>query len=418
MMKRLLIATALSLVLPGLALADKTVEFWTFIDPAGDSPRSKAVAQIIRTFEEQNAGVKVKPTVFAWNQIGLAVMKAGQAGKTPDVTMLNSGRVQRIVAAGFLQPLDSYLDKSGQRSDYIIMPNAIGKDNKIYGVPYEVRVLGMLYRSDLLQKAGLAKPKNLGELTQAAKKMQEMQGSSFTGIGIGFDPKADSAEKFFIPAVAALGGKLLKGDGSANFVTAESLKVMSYLHDLVHKDKVMPLDVALTGPDPIRTLVEAGRVGFYFQGSHWLLTLRTKLPPEAKLDFMPVSKMVGDGVQPVFVEGWNLGIPVGAKEPDLAWKLIALWTSPDIQIMQSKMAGYLPMRKSAAAKVDANAPDTAHVKPLLEVISSNALDFPWPQNTDALQEALGTAIVNVLANKQKPEEALRDAEKSYNSMRD
>ncbi len=417
-MRRFLLALLLSLLLPGAALADKTVELWTFIDPAGDSPRSKAIALIIKTFEEQNPGVKVKSTVFAWNQIGLAVMKAGQAGKTPDVTMLNSGRVQRIVAAGVLRPLDPYLDKSGQRADYIFMPNAIGKDGKAYGVPYEVRALGFLYRSDLIQKAGLSRPKNLGELVQTAKKMQEMQGAQFVGIGIGFDPKADSAEKFFIPAVAALGGKLLNSDGTANFVSPESLKVMSFLHDMVNKDKVMPLDVALTGPDPIRNLVEAGRTGFYFQGSHWLLTLRGKQPPGAKLDFMPVPRLAGDGIQPVFVEGWNLGIPVDAKEPDLAWKLIELWTSPDIQIMQSKMAGYLPMRKSAAGKVDPNAPDTAHVKPLLEVIAGNALDFPWPQNTDALQDALGTAIVNVLANKQKPEAALQDAEKSYNRLRE
>lgn len=415
--RTLLVAAALAILTPALAQADKTLELWTFLDPAGDSPRSKAVAEIIRQFEAQNPGVKVKPTVFAWNQIGLAMMKAGQAGRVPDVTMLNSGRVQRIVAAGYLNPLDPYLEKSGTRDDYILMPNSIGKDKKIYGVPYEVRALGFLYRSDLLKKMGVGTPKNFDEIVQSARKMREMQGANFVGIGIGFDPKADSAEKFFIPAVAALGGKLLNDDGSANFAIPEALKVMNILHDMV-KDKTLPLDVAMVGPDPIRTLVEAGRTGFYFQGSHWLLTLRSKMAADATLDFMPVTKIGTDGVQPVFVEGWNLGIPKGAKEPDLAWKLIELWTSPDIQIMQSKMAGYLPMRKSAASKVDANAPDTAHIKPLLEVISSNALDFPWPQNTDALQESLGTAIVNVLADKQKPEEALRAAEKSYNSMRE
>ena len=418
-MKRILTALAISLMLPSFAYAQKTVELWTFIDPTGDSPRSKAIAQIIKTFEQQNPGVTVRPTVFAWNQITLAMMKAGQAGKVPDVTMLNSGRVQRIVAADFLRPLDPYLDKSGARADFILTPNSIGReDKKVYGVPYEVRALGFLYRSDLLEKAGIEKPKTLAALQEAATKMQQMQGPDFVGIGIGFDPNADSAEKFFIPAVVALGGKLLKNDGSANFVMPESLKVMSYLQDLVQKNKVLPLDVAHGGPDPIRTLVEAGRTGFYFQGSHWLLTLRSKMPTDTKLDFMPVPAFSEPGVQPVYVEGWNLGIPKDAKEPDLAWKLIALWTSPDIQIMQSRLAGYLPMRKSAAKQLDANDPNTAHIAPLLEVVSNHALEFPWPINTDALQQALGTAIVNVLAGKQKPEEALRQAEASYNRMRE
>ena len=58
--------------------------------------------------------------------------------------------------------------------------------------------------------------------------------------------------------------------GRRTLVTPEAIKVMNLLHDMVHKDKVMPLDVALTGPDQVRTLDEAGRVGYYFQGSHWL----------------------------------------------------------------------------------------------------------------------------------------------------
>ncbi len=160
-MKRIkIILTAILCLLPTFAHAQKTLELWTFIDPAGDSPRSKALAQIIQTFEEKNPDVKIKPTVFAWNQINLAFMKAGRSGKVPDVTMLNSGRIQRVVAANYLRPLDGYLDKSGERSDYILLPNAIGEDKKVYGIPYEVRALGFLYRSDLLQKAGLGKPKN------------------------------------------------------------------------------------------------------------------------------------------------------------------------------------------------------------------------------------------------------------------
>ena len=240
-MRRYMSAIILALLLlPGVAHAQqKTLELWTFIDPAGDAPRSKALAEIIRTFEAQNAGVKVKPTIFAWNQIGLQFLKAAQAGRTPDVPMLNAGRIQRDVAAGILRPLDDGLDKTGQRADYILLPNALA-GGKTYGVPYEVRALGFLYRTDLLEKAGLPVPTSLADLTAAAKKMQDIAGPNFIGGGIGFDPSADSAEKFYVPAVAALGGKILKDDGSAEFVSPQAIKAMNYIHDLVHKDKVMP----------------------------------------------------------------------------------------------------------------------------------------------------------------------------------
>lgn len=54
-MKRIILALMLCL-LPMLAHAEKTVELWTFIDPAGDNPRSKALATIIQTFEQQIPG--------------------------------------------------------------------------------------------------------------------------------------------------------------------------------------------------------------------------------------------------------------------------------------------------------------------------------------------------------------------------
>ena len=46
-----------------------------------------------------------------------------------------------------------------------------------------------------------------------------------------------------------------------------------------------------------------------------------------------VRATISTSQNPVFVEGWNPGIPVAAKEPDLAWKLMALWTSPEIQVL-------------------------------------------------------------------------------------
>ena len=153
-MKRIIMAAVLSVLLCGLAHAEKSLALWTFIDPAGDNPRSKALAQIIQTFEVQNPGVKIKPTIFAWNQINLAFMKAGLAGKVPDTSRCSTQVASSVLwRRTLLRPLDSYLDQSGVRSDYILMPNAIGADKKVYGVPYEVRALGFLYRSDLLKKA-------------------------------------------------------------------------------------------------------------------------------------------------------------------------------------------------------------------------------------------------------------------------
>jgi multiple sugar transport system substrate-binding protein len=415
-LKKLLIA-GLLLVFPGVALAQSTLEFWSFIDPAGDSPRSQMVAEVIRTFEVANPGVKVHTTVMAWNQIDLAILKGALAERTPDIAMVNSGRIQREIGADALKPLDPYLAKltPADRDDLIIPFSGI-RDGKHYGIPYDIRVYGFHYREDLLAKAGLKVPTSLGELVAAAKKMQEMQGPGFVGIGIGFDPAGDGAEKFFVPAVATLGGPILHKDGTADFATPEAIKVITFLRDLVQQDKVLPLDVGLMVGDQVRQLTEAGRTGFYFEGSHWLLSLRKKQKPGVELAFMPVPTFSG-GQQPGMVEAWNLAIPTGSKQPDLAWKLIQHWTSPEIQLQQVEKVGYLPVRRSVANDPSLGTPQMTYVRTLVKFVADDALKFTWPENVTALQDTLGHAIVNVIAGKQTPEGALHEAEGNYNRMR-
>ncbi len=414
---KLIIAALLLVLLPRVAAAETSLEFWSFIDPAGDNPRSKMEAEVIRTFEAENPGVKVHTTVTAWNQIDLAVLKAAQAGRTPDLTIANSGNVQREIGADALKPLDPYLaklDKSDR--DDLIIPSSGIKDGKHYAIPYDIRVYGFHYRADLLEKAGLKVPESFDELVAAAKKMQEMSGPGFTGIGIGFDPSSDAAEKFFVPAVVTLGGPMLHKDGTADFVSPQAIKVIEFVRDLVQKYKVMPLDVGLMEGDKIAELTEAGRTGFFFEGSHWLKTLRLKLPTGDKLDFMPVPTFKG-GWQPAMVEAWNLAIPVDSKQPDLAWKFIQLWTSPKIQLEQVEKVGYLPMRRSLANDPSLSTPQMAYIKKLVKFMADDALKFHWPENVAALQDALGHAIANVMAGKEAPEAALREAEGNYNRMR-
>jgi multiple sugar transport system substrate-binding protein len=414
--KKLVLAVALAATMSATALAETTLELWSFIDPGGTNARSKALNNVISTFEAKNPDIKIKTTVIAWNEINLAVLKAARSGKVPDLAMLLPARMPRQISAGAIQPLDKYLDKLDKkdRDDLILLPSTIS-EGKHYSVPYEVRLFGFLYRKDLLAKMGKDRPQSLAELVEDAKKMQEMEGPNFVGIGLGFDPVGDSGEKFFVPAVYGQGGHLFNKDGTAHFNTPESARVVNWLVDIIKKDKVMPLDVGLMSPDKVQRLVEAGRCGFFFQGSHWLVSLNNMQANGPNLAFMPVPKFT-KGMQDGLVDGWQLSIPTGAKNPDAAWKLIAHWTQPEIQLMQSKLAGYLPMRRSLADDPSFNTPATSHVKELVKFAGAHPIKIDWPENTDAVQETLSRAVVAVMSGKATVEQALKEAEKNYNSM--
>ena len=411
------VALAALLALPAVAQAKTTLELWSFLDPAGDSVRSKGVKHVIDTFQQKYPDIEVKVSVIAWNQIGAAFMRAATAHKTPDVTMINSVNIRKHIAAGTIQSLEPYFEKLGKATadDYVLIPTAID-DNKRYGVCYEVRAFGLIYRPDLLRKAGLGVPESLDELTAASKKLQEMEGKDFVGFGMGFNPANDRAVKGLLPMAVGLGAKIIGADGKAVFDEEPTRKALAVFEKMVKVDKIMPLDVALMDVVNVRQMAEAGRIGFSFHGTHWLNAMRQKAAPGTEFSWMPMPGFEKGKTSPCMMECWNLTVPTAAKNPDAAWKLIEHWTSPEIQKWQVENVGYVPIRASVTGDPSFNKPELAHIKTALKYMSGNPLHFDWPESTDVLQDTLGHAITATLSGKETADQALKEAEKNYNNM--
>jgi len=418
--RRFLLAGALLLASAALAAAETTIELWSFIDPAGDSVRSKALKTVIDAFEKEDAGVKVKTSIINWDQLGAALLRAAQARRTPDVSMLHSGFIQRQVAAKALRPLDEYLAQvpAVDRDDLIILPTGKDKAGKTYGLPYELRVSGFIYRSDLLGKYGIEVPDTLPQLVAAAKRIQEGEGDGFIGMSIAFNPaRSDRAARWFVPTLVGMGGKVLNADGTAAFNTPQAVRLVDWIKDTIEKDKIMPLNVALSDPERDQQLAEAGRVAFDLEATHWLAAMRQKLPKNgAELSWMPSPGMDPGKPTPADTQGWNLVVPAAAAHPQQAWRLIERWIAADMQLMQAETAGYLPMRKSLQKSPALQKPELAFIPKALGHASKDVLDFDWPENTDALNIELGRAIEAAISAAKPPAVALAEAEKNYNNV--
>jgi len=400
-----------------VAAAQTTIELWTFLNPSDGDVRSKTLAEVISSFEAANPGVKVKPTVMEWTEIGPALLRASAAQRVPDLTMMFSGVIAIHVAAKTIQPLDAYLAKWPKESlqDIVILPSARDREGHVYGLPWELRVAGVMYRKDLLDKAGLTPPKTLPELAEDAKKLGIAEG---VGIAVGFSPtKPDAAMDWMIPTLIGMGAKPLNPDGSANFRTPEMKKLVTYVYDLVHTYKIVPLDVALQGDDQVQSFAEAGRTVFMPKMTHRLNFIRDKSNLGQNYQMMASPTFDPEKPAPAYVQGWNLSIPRGAKSPEAAWKLIEHWTSKDIQVLQGTKAGYLPVRASAAADPAFGAPASAHIKWAQEYSAKYPLEFEWPTNISLLYTTLARAVSTIISDRGKMDEALGAAEQAYNAGR-
>lgn len=422
--RRILAATAAAagtLAAPHVARSQtaSTIEVWTFLDPNGRGIRSEILKEIFTTFEQQNPGANVRANIIQWTEISPQLLRAARAGNVPDVVMLYSPFMTTHVQAGTLAPLDDFMGQwpQARREDTVVLP--IGKDRqgRTFAVPWELRVYGLLYRLDLLRSAGLEPPRTLDDMVRIATALQK---SGLQGLGMSLHAATSTAPiEFVMPQMIAQGARILTEDGAAAFAGAGSERVLQFLHDLVNRHKVVTLDTALMPSDDVQNLGIGGQLAMMMNGSHRMTTVQERSQPGMQWSFMPFPSLDAGRPVPASLQGWTLAIPRRAKSPQLAWKLIDLWTSATVQKAQAVRAGYLPVLRSVATDPQFASGLNAQFRlpEAVEYVARNPLNFAWPENSDALNDALGRMSQQVIANRMPIREAITFGEKTYNELR-
>lgn len=416
MMKRALgfLVAAVVLAASNTSVAG-TVEFWSFLDPKGDDIRGRTLKQVLDKFEAANPNIEVNTTVFAWNQLSPTLLRAARARQVPDAVMMYSPLMGVHIAAGSLLPLNDYVKTwpDERVKDTVMFKSSEDKAGNIYGLPWEMRVFGFLYRTDLFEKADMAVPQNLVELGEAVGKIAKSEDVSGFGFGFGL-AEATGTMEWFIPTAVGMGAKVLNEDGTAAFVSPEMEKLLIWVRDQAEKTGALSQNIAMMGSEEIQQIMVAGRLMVVPKGTHRVSTMREQSGLDEKLGWMPYPSFEEGGRTPAMVTGWNVVIPKHAKNPEDAWKLIDYWTGPEAQLLQAQAAGYLPMRNSVSKDPAFNDEAFEYIKRALEHASGGTMDFNWPENTALLYKTLAAMMQEVLINKVSPREGLEKAENEYN----
>jgi multiple sugar transport system substrate-binding protein len=418
--RRSVLGAALAAPLARPALAQgTTIELWSFIDPNGRGVRSAEMANVIATYEAANAGVRVRTNVVQWTELGPQLLRASRAGQVPDVVMLYSPYMAPQIAANTLQPLDEMMRGWSQadRDDLITMPIARDRQGRLHGIPWELRVFGLFWRKDLFERTGLTPPDTLDDMVAAGRRLQE---GPIQGLGVSFNTATSTAAiEWFLPSVVALGGTILRENGAAAFASPATERMLGFCHDLVHRHRILSLDSALMPSDDLQNIGIAGNLAQYFQGSHRLSTMQERAPAGAKFGLVPFPAVEAGKPTPISLQGWHLSIPRRARSPQPAFAFIAHWASAPIQARQAAAAGYLPVRRSVARDpAFATEQNRAFgLTDILEQVAARPLNFHWPENSDALNDALGRMVQQVISNRMPPRDAMAWGERTYNDLR-
>ena len=201
--------------------------------------------------------------------------------------------------------------------------------NKLYAAPYASDGALLYYRTDLLKKAGIAKPPTTwAEMKADCQKVLKLpEGKGMSCYGGQLD-KYEGLTVNFSEAVNSAGGEVVGDDGKPNVDTPAAKKGLDFLVDGV-KDKTIPKDALTWKEEESRRGFESGGVVFLRNWPYIYALMKNKKDAgnkvAGKYDAAPIPGLDGPGKSSL--GGHNLAISKFAKNKKTALDFIKWFTS-------------------------------------------------------------------------------------------
>jgi N,N'-diacetylchitobiose transport system substrate-binding protein len=197
-----------------------SISVW-IMDPG--SPKIQGVVKQYGTdFEAAHPGTKVDIQFVPWAQAHDKFVTALAGGKVPDVAEMGTTWTPEFADQGGLveQPKIS-------KGDYVSsLVDAATLNGKVYGKPWYAGARALIYRKDMLEKAGVQPPKTWDDMMAASKAIKSKVGGgvypvSFTGL----------SEHMYLPTIWQAGGQIATQNGDtwkSALNSPEAAKALDY----------------------------------------------------------------------------------------------------------------------------------------------------------------------------------------------
>ena len=243
------------------AIADTTLRIFT-----GGQQRPDVMRKVLDEYQKKTPGVKVEievggATSEAQQQYLNTVLAAKDS--TLDVMLIDVIRPAQWAAAGWAEPLDSYLgaDKTKVMSQYLkAYADADQVNGKVIALPYFADSQFLYYRKDLLEKYKRPVPKTWDEMMETAQVIMKGENNSqLQGFSTAGAPIEGTVCTYLVP-LWGMGGELVK-DGKLNLEAPQARQPFQ-LYGRMKQAGVLPKNIGEIPTDRIRVDFQAGNVIF------------------------------------------------------------------------------------------------------------------------------------------------------------
>jgi sorbitol/mannitol transport system substrate-binding protein len=352
-----------------------------------DNPQMKDIADLTPKLFTQESGIKVKYTVLdegTLRQVTTRDVAAG--GQQFDVAMIGMYEAPQFGSNGSLVDLTEQAQSdSAYAYDDIIesVRNGLSADGKLYASPFYAESSFLMYRKDLLEKAGVTMPDKptWDEVAEIAKKVNS---SDTAGICLRGKPGWGDLGAAFTTVLNTFGATWwsAKEDGSIDKAMVDQPQfkdALSFYVDLVKS--AGEKDAANASFNECLSQYKDGKVAMWYDATVAAGLLEADdSPVKGKNGYAPAPVKETDASG--WLWSWALAIPKTTPKQDLAWQYVAWATGPDyIKEAGSQIPGgwaAIPpgTRESTYEIPEYKKAAKAFADPTLEAMSSAPIDNP------------------------------------------
>ncbi|MGW1400349.1 ABC transporter substrate-binding protein [Streptomyces sp. NPDC002405] len=394
-----------------------------------NNPQMVELQKLTAAHFTKDTGIKVNFTVLPENDVRDKISQdfANQAGQY-DVATLSNYEIPIYAKNGWLHPLDAYVEKDTAFDQADILPPMTraltAEDGKLYGEPFYGESSFLMYRKDVLERAGLTMP-DKPTWKQVADLAAKIDGSGMKGICLRGLPGWGEVMAPLTTVVNTFGGTWFDKDWTARLDSKEFKEATQFYVDLVRKHG--EAGAAQSGYAECLNNMTQGKTAMWYDATAGAGSLEADgSPVQGKIGYAPapVEKTEGSG----WLYTWAWGIQKASKNSENAWKFISWASSKDYEKLAGEKAGWsnvpagkrastydIPQyRKEAAAFADVTRDAIANAKPEdpgVQPRPAPGIQFVGiPEFTD-LGTKVSQEISSAIAGRQSVDSALKKAQK-------
>jgi ABC-type glycerol-3-phosphate transport system substrate-binding protein len=347
-------------------------------------------------------GSEVKANLTADHQ---KINVAGMSGNPAEYTsaIIANSSIVALMNNDVIRPLDDLVAKHGKglKKNQLITING-----KVMAIAFMANAQHLVYRSDILEKAGISAPKTYEEMLAGAKIIKD-KGLMDYPLGGAYKAGWNLAQEFTNMYIGH-GGKFFK-PGSAD-VSINNAKGVATLEMLKALSAYMNPDFLTHDSNATSAEWKAGNVAMMnMWGSRMgpLMDPEQSTPTVVKTTTLGDPMTVGGGSTPattLWWDGWTVAKNISDAEAEATF--IAMMNGINPKRLDDKM---MPL---AVWLIEGFKPGPANVG-VAAAARMNAIPYPMLPYQGLLHSALGSEIVDFMQGKEDAATALVDVEAAY-----